>query len=133
MDAPGSTSLIDISINTGDAPPFQSVTYHFLVALLGPVKDSLDFLLCDGIIEQSTGPWSSPMLPVRKRDGMIRICIDFRLLNAVTIPDPYLIPQIDAIIDHLSTTFLSSLTWPEAFIKSWLNLMTSGQLPGESE
>ena len=91
-DAPGSTSLIGMSINTGDASPFQSVTYRLPVTLLGPVKDSLESLLSEAIIEPSTGPWSSPMLSIRKKDGSIRICIDYRRLNSVTIPDPYLMP-----------------------------------------
>ena len=45
--------------------------------------------------EPSLSPWSSPVFPVHKKDGTVRVCIDFRRLNAITVPDPYLMPRID--------------------------------------
>ena len=79
-DNPGCTTVLEMSIDTGDALPFQSYPYRLPVQLVQPVKDALDLLLSKGIIEPCSGPWSSPMLPVKKRDGSVRICIDFRRL-----------------------------------------------------
>ena len=42
-----------------------------------------------GVIKLSKSPWSSPLVPVRKKDGTIRLCVDYRRLNAVTVDDPY--------------------------------------------
>ena len=81
-DNPGCTTVLEMSIDTGEAPPFQSYPYRLPVQLVQPVKYALDLLLSKGIIEPCSGPWSSPMLPVKKRDGSVRICIDYRCLNA---------------------------------------------------
>ena len=115
-DTPGSTSLTEIAIITGDAPPFQSCPYRIPSALLNSVRLSLDTLMEEGIIEPSHSPWSSPMIPVKKKDGSVRICIDFRRLNAVTTPDPYLMPRIDDIIDCLGNAkFLSKFDLAKGF------------------
>ena len=53
------------------------------------------------------------MLPVHKKDGTVRVCIDFRRLNAITVPDPYLMPRIDAIVDCLGrVNFMTKLVSP---------------------
>ena len=79
-DKPGSTSLTEIAINTGD--PFQFCPYRIPAALLNPLRLSLNPLMEEGIIDPLHSPWSCPMIPVKKKDGSIRICIDFRCLNA---------------------------------------------------
>ena len=62
------------------------------------MKDEIDQLLRGKIIEPGKGPWSSPIVPVRKPDGTICLCVDFRKLNAVTTPDPYSIPMIEDLL-----------------------------------
>ena len=106
-----------MSIDIGDNSPFQSYTYRFPVKLIEPVKDALDILLSHKIIEPCSGPWSSPILPVLKKDGSsIHICIDFRWLNAITKPDPYLMPRVDTILDFLGTSsFLSKFDLVKGF------------------
>ncbi|KAI5151484.1 hypothetical protein ENBRE01_2170 [Enteropsectra breve] len=54
-----------------------------------------------GVIRKSKSPWVSRIVPVKKKSGEIRLCIDFRGLNAVTKKDSYPIPRIDEIIDEL--------------------------------
>lgn len=54
------------------------------------------------IIEPSTSPYSSPVVPIRKKDGTIRLCIDYRKLNTVTKPDKFPLPNLNDAIFGLS-------------------------------
>lgn len=59
--------------------------------------------MCEqGVIEESHGPWVSLAVLVRKKDGTIRFCVDYRKLHAVTEKDSYPFPRIDDILDQLS-------------------------------
>jgi hypothetical protein len=55
-----------------------------------------------GMIVDSKSPWCSPVRLVKKPDGSLRICVDYRRLNNVTIKDSYPIPRIEEIFAHLS-------------------------------
>ena len=67
--------------------------------------------LCDAdIIEPSTSAWSSPIVPVMKKDETIRMCIDYRKLNKVTVPDKFPIPNLlDSIYGLKGTKFFTKL------------------------
>lgn len=54
-----------------------------------------------GIIRPSSSPWSSRIVHVSKTDGVLRMCIDYRPLNKLTVIDKYPIPRIDEILDAL--------------------------------
>ncbi|KAM0724690.1 Retrovirus-related Pol polyprotein from transposon 17.6 [Formica fusca] len=66
------------------------------------VDKVIEEMKSQGVIEESQSPWVSPVVLVRKKDGTIRFCVDFRKLNMVTIKDSYPLPRIDEILDQLA-------------------------------
>ncbi len=71
-------------------------------------KEELDLLLEQGIIVKSTSQWSSSMIPVRKPNGKLRICVDYRKLNAHTRRIPVYIPLLDEIVDRVGQSSVVS-------------------------
>jgi hypothetical protein len=69
---------------------------------LAELKTQLQELLDKGYIRPSSSPWGCPALFVKKKDGSLRLCVDYRPLNAVTIKNKYLLPRIDVLFDQLA-------------------------------
>ena len=51
--------------------------------------------------EPSTSDWCAPIVPVKRKDGTLRLCVDYRRLNAVSESDAYPMPRVDDLIDRL--------------------------------
>jgi len=66
------------------------------------IREQIEYQLAAGVIEPAQTEWSTPVLLAPKKDGNQRFCIDFRRLNAATIPDTYPLPRMDDCIDSLS-------------------------------
>lgn len=67
-------------------------------------------MLSQGIIEPSDGPWCFPIVLMKKKDGSVRVCIDYRKLNEVTKKDAHPLPRIDDNLDSLAgSQFFSTL------------------------
>ncbi|CAN4119695.1 unnamed protein product [Withania somnifera] len=64
-------------------------------------KVRLRDLLDKGFIRSSVSPWGAPVLFVKKKDGSMRMCIDYRQLNKVTVKNKYPLPRIDDLFDRL--------------------------------
>ena len=62
----------------------------------------MDEQLRKGFIRPSASPWGSPVLFVSKKDGTIRLCVDYRSLNKVTIKNKYPLPKIEDLFDQLN-------------------------------
>ena len=75
--------------------------YRMVLAELKELKVQLEELLSKGFIRPSTSPWGAPVLFAKKKDGSLRLCIDYRHLNRATIRDQYLLPLIDELFDQL--------------------------------
>ena len=66
------------------------------------LKSQLEDLFSHGFIRRSQSPWGAPVLFVKKKDGSLRMCIDYRGLNKVTVRNKYPLPRIDDLFDQLS-------------------------------
>ena len=109
-EKPGNTSVVEHDVLTGAHRPIASSQYMMPEKWKGPVQKELEDLLNQGIIVPSTSPWASPVVPVQKPDGTVRLCIDYRKLNTITQPDPYYHPSIQEVVDKLGDSiFLSKL------------------------
>ena len=101
---------------TGDSPPRRSMHYKICPAWREAIKDDISTILKKGIIEPSISPWSSPIVPVCKPEGSDRLCLDFRKLNVVTAPDPYCMPLVEDLLDHVGNgDYLSKLDLTKGF------------------
>ena len=81
--------------------PISIPPYRMSPAELRELKAQLEELLSKGFIRSSISPWGAPVLFVKKKDGSLRLCIDSRQLNRVTIRNQYPLPRIDELFDQL--------------------------------
>ena len=68
---------------------------------LKELKNQLQELLDKGFIRPSVSPWGVPVLFVKKKDGTLQMCIDYRQINKVTVKNKYLLPRIEDLFDQL--------------------------------
>jgi hypothetical protein len=90
-----------IELQPGTAPIFKR-PYRMPLKELAELKTQLQELLDKGYIRPSSSPWGCPALFVKKKDGSLRLCVDYRPLNAVTIKNKYPLPRIDVLFDQLA-------------------------------
>ena len=109
-DEHGETGLAQFSIDTGDAQPIRQPPRRIPFAARQEISKQLSTMLRTGVIQPSRSPWASPVVLVRKKDGSLRFCIDYRPLNSVTKPDLFPLPRIDDLLDQLGKSkFFSTL------------------------
>jgi hypothetical protein len=83
--------------------PISKRPYRMPPKELAELKNQLQELLDKGYIFPSSSPWGSPTLFVKKKDGSLQMCVDYRPLNAVTIKNKYPLPRIDVLFDQLAS------------------------------
>ncbi|XP_023806199.1 uncharacterized protein LOC111946697 [Oryzias latipes] len=93
---------VEHTIRLSDPSPFRQRSRRLAPADIEDVRKHLQELLGAGIIKESRSPYASPIVIVRKKNGAIRMCIDYRLLNSRTVPDQYTTPCIEEALDSLS-------------------------------
>ena len=89
-----------IELQPGTSPPNRPV-YRMSQSELQEVKRQLEELISKGFIQPSTSPYGAPILFVKKKDGTLRMCVDYRALNSATIKNSYPLPRIDELLDRL--------------------------------
>ncbi|KAJ9519231.1 hypothetical protein QJQ45_017892 [Haematococcus lacustris] len=85
----------------GAEPPYKRM-YKLSPREEAEVKKQVAELLAKGLIEPSSSPYGAPILFVQKKDGSLRMCIDYRALNKLTVRDRYPLPRIDDLFDKLA-------------------------------
>ena len=91
---PGRTNKIMHPIETGSAPPIRQPMYRIPQAHKAEVVAEIEKMKAAKVIVPSSSQWSSPIVPVQKKDGSLRICINYRKLNAVSCSDAYPMPKM---------------------------------------
>ena len=100
-DVPNKTSVAFHDVDEGECNPVKQHPYRVNPVKLEHMRNELDYMLQNGIIEKSSSAWSSLCILVPKPDGSYRFCTDFRKVNALTKSDSYPIPRIDSVIDKV--------------------------------
>lgn len=100
----GTVPGVQHTIITSETRPICTRQWPLPHATRQVIKAECDEMLEAGVIEPSTSPWLSPVVLVKKKDGSVRFCVDYRNLNSITTPDTYPLPRIDELIDDLNST-----------------------------
>ena len=103
-ELPGMPSDRDIEFVIDLVPgtsPIAKRPYRMAASELVELKKQLEELQWIGFIRSSSSPWGAPVLFVKKKDESMRLCVDYRALNEVTIKNKYPLPRIDELFDQL--------------------------------
>ena len=112
----GNTPLLEHAIET-HGPQLRQPYRRQNPAVRREEMAQVQQMLSNNVIRPSNSPWASPVVMVRKKDGSLRFCVDFRQLNAATVKDAHPLPRIDDLLDALrgakwfSTLNLKSGYW----------------------
>jgi transposase InsO family protein len=98
----GTAKGVKHSITLTDPAPFKDRPRRVPPGMLNEVREHIRDMLACGAIRNSSSPWSSNIVLAKKKDGSMRMCIDFRKLNARTVKDAYQLPRIDETLDRLA-------------------------------
>ena len=106
-----------IVLKDPDTPPFKEHFCRIPPPQLDEVREHLKLMLDAGVICPSNSPWCNAVVLVRKKDGSLHFCIDFRKLNSLTVKDSHLLPHICETLEslagaaHYSTFDMNSGFW----------------------
>ena len=112
----GNMPLLEHAIET-HWPPLRQPYHRQNPAVRREEMAQVQQMLSSNVIHPSNSPWASPVVMVRKKDGSLCFCVDFRQLNAATVKDAHPLPRIDDLLDALlgakwfSTLDLKSGYW----------------------
>ncbi len=97
----GHTSLDRHKIDTQGCDLMKQRAYRHFPKHKKGAQEIIDELLENKIIRWSMSPWAAPIVLVQKKTGDVRLCVDFRKLNAITKKDSFPLPRIDDVLDLL--------------------------------
>ena len=107
---PGRTDTVKHAINTGEQYPVRVPKRRIPLEQQKIIKTEVDKMIDLGVVEPSESPWTSPVVLVKKKDGSLRFCVDYRQLNRATEKDSYPLPNIEDTFNALTgAQYFSSL------------------------
>ncbi|GBM32083.1 Transposon Ty3-I Gag-Pol polyprotein [Araneus ventricosus] len=89
-------------INPGNHPSIKQYPRRLPLAKKEKAERLVKEMVGNEIIEELSGPWASPIVLVKKKDGSTRFCVDYRKLDKITIKDSYPLPRMDDTLDALN-------------------------------
>lgn len=98
----GRCNVIKHDIDTGNSPPVHVVPYRQSERVREAIDKQFDEWYKAGIVRPSLSPWASPCVVVPKKDGTLRMCVDLRRVNSLTVRDIYPMPHIDDLLTYFS-------------------------------
>ena len=110
----GCAEGLQMPINLMDKTPVQKTYTSIPKPLYPEVKQYIEDLLNKGWVTKSTSNYSSPVVCVRKKDGTLRLCVDYRQLNGKTTPDRHPLPRVAETLQNLGGN-------------SWFSLLDQGK------
>jgi len=111
-----------IDLQPGKEPPYGPI-YPLSQTELTALREFLEENLAKGFIRESKSPAAAPILFVPKKDGGLRLCVDYRGLNAITIKNRYPLPLISEIMDRVAgAQFFSKIDLKDAYYRIRIKL-----------
>ncbi|XP_076465997.1 uncharacterized protein LOC143297483 [Babylonia areolata] len=101
-DLPGRTNLETCSLQLNSDTPLRTKQYPLPFSQREVIQKEVDQMLKMGVIEPSSSPYTSPIVLVKKRDGKVRFCVDFRRVNKVTTFDAEPMPDVETLFAKLA-------------------------------
>ncbi len=98
----GKTTISKHRIDTGNSPPVRQPLRRQPFAYRAVIDEQLEQMMKEDLIEPTRSEWASNVVLVRKKDGTMRFCIDYRGLNEKTKKDSYPLPRVDECLDALT-------------------------------
>uniref|UniRef100_A0A8R1IXM4 RNA-directed DNA polymerase n=1 Tax=Caenorhabditis japonica TaxID=281687 RepID=A0A8R1IXM4_CAEJA len=122
----GSSKTEPVHIYTTSEVPVKSRPYRVPVKYQAELEQHINALIRSERITESNTPWTSPIVLVKKKSGALRVCLDFRRLNDITIPDNFPLPRIDAILEKVGgARYFSSLDMANGYLQLRLDAESS--------
>ena len=104
----GNYKAVEHEIITYNVPPIHMHPRRVPLGLEEQIDNQVKDMLNNGIIRESTSPWNAPLVAIKKKSGDIRLCVDYRGLNSVTMRPIYPIPETKCLLDNLEGSKLFS-------------------------
>jgi hypothetical protein len=98
----GCADLVEHPIFTGDSRPIKQMLRRHPIPHVEAIRKQTEEMIKQDVVEPACGEWRSNVVLVKKKDGSLRFCIDYRQLNDITRKDVYPLPRIDVCLDSLS-------------------------------
>ena len=101
---------VEHRIDTGEHEPIASAPYRISPAMKSKLRQELDKMLEEGVIDEKESPWAFPVVLIPKKDKTVRVCMDYRRFNAITVTDTYPLPRMeDCLHAAKATPYMSTL------------------------